>query len=169
MGAAGPTGPSGTTNQSVTIVYQTLALTLTANEAATLVPGLSDVVTMPAAGTFHVNVCGAIGVSTTSMANNGFSDVTVAFVVDSARGAGFPGNVGGEAAVAPVNNTGLNEAGQEWSQCYTFPNGTFANSSTHTFQIGVQGDGIGSTSIIGASAGSDLASQGQLYVEIIEE
>jgi hypothetical protein len=124
---------------------------------------------MPATGAFHVNVCGAVGVETTSGAANGFSDVVVAFLLDGARsGSAFPDGQGGEGIVLAANNGGIVNAIQTWSQCYTFPNGTLAAGTTHTFQMGAQGEG-GSNSIVGATSDSDSALQGQLYVEVIVE
>jgi hypothetical protein len=133
-----------------------------------LVPGLADMMTMPAAGKFHVNVCAQVTVTCSDMVNvNGFSVMNLAFYVDNSRTlGGFPGNQGGAGPVGALNNFGV--AGQEvmWSQCYTFPSGTWANGSTHTFQLGVNGTSIGgSPAIIGGPAGS--AEQGDLWVEII--
>jgi hypothetical protein len=171
QGAVGATGPSGTASQSASLVFQTAQLTMTVNTGLTLIPGLADTVVMPPAGTtFHVNVCGEVGVTTTSGAANGFSDVTVLFMVDSARAAAaFPAGFGGFATIAPTNTSAVTDNGQTWSQCYTFPNGVFAAGSTHTFQMAAFSQGIGSTATVGSSPAQDLTTLGQMWVEVIEE
>src|SRR6185437_4740540 len=118
------------------------------------------------------NICGAIGVQTTSANQFGWSDLVIGFLVDGGRAAGaFPGGGGGEGIVFPMNST--NTVGvQTWSQCYTFPNGVFAAGSTHTFQLAAQGEGNagGSSATVGAlSSSMTAAQQGQLWVEVIEE
>jgi hypothetical protein len=170
-GITGPTGPSGTAGQSVSLVYQTVAVTIpnTLAASATLIPGLANTATLPVTGSFHVNVCGTVGVTTTSGAAFGFSSTNILFFVDSSRGAGFPASSGGTGLVWVMNsNTAI--ASTMWSQCYSFPAGTFANGSTHIFQMGAAGLGAagGSSATVGSgTAGSIL--QGYLSVEVIKE
>jgi hypothetical protein len=152
----------GTTGQSASMVFQTGALAVTNSSAATMIPGLADTVTMPAVGAFHVNVCGTVGIATTSEASTGFSGMSVAFDVDSARTA-LSG--GGEGVVGAANPIGAGT----WSQCYTFTAGIFAAGSTHTFQMSAMGLSLagGSTATVGGSSGNLL--QGQLSVEVVKE
>jgi hypothetical protein len=117
---------------------------------------------MPAVGAFHVNVCGAVGVATTSEQSTGFSVMSVAFEVDSARSA-LSG--GGQGVVGAVNPIGVGT----WSQCYTFTAGVFAAGSTHTFEMSAAGfpTAGGATATVGGNTGSLL--QGQLSVEVVKE
>jgi hypothetical protein len=170
-GPAGPTGPAGTTGQRSSIVYQTASITLpnAIPAISTLIPGLADNVTMPATGVFHINLCGTIGIATTSGSALGFSEMDVLFFVDGARSAGFPGNQGGSAIVWPMNSQTASGGTATWSECYAFPSGTWANGSTHAFQMGASGMGAvgGATATIGAAPASPM--QGHLSVEVVME
>lgn len=165
-GPTGATGASGTALQTASSVFQTSALTVSSGTTATLIPGLADTVTMPASGTFHVNVCAAVGVQTNSSSSSGYSVTDIFFLVDGTQTAGtFPG--GGFALLTMLNTSAAAYAMQNFSECYTFPNGTFANSASHVFQLGAQGAGAGSSATVGGDHTS--AYQGQLSVEVIQE
>jgi hypothetical protein len=173
QGATGPqgaTGADGVTGQTAALVYQSTALTVTNGAGAVLIPNMAITLTMPATGAFHVNMCSYVGVATTSGSSTGFSGADVLFFVDSTRAAAvFPNNDGAYQRIYAANTTGLTKIFYYSSMCYTFTNGTWANGSTHTFQVAAAGSATTGAST--GTVGGDLNSvgQGNLYVEIIKE
>ena len=79
-GSSGPSGPAGTTGQSGTTVFGSGPLNVASVTAGTLVPGLTQSVTVPAGATIYVSSNG--GVRTTSSVATGFSSTDVYVALD---------------------------------------------------------------------------------------
>jgi hypothetical protein len=153
QGAAGPQGVAGTTGQNTTTVFGTAGLVVTSASPFTLIPGLTQVVTVPASSRINMSTDG--GVQTTSGLTTGFSSVDIVLVVDGL----FPAN-GGYRRILPLNNGGITGVFQYWaiSQSQTLTAGN------HTIQVFAAGTGIGSNANVSGNNTSVL--QGELTVEI---
>jgi len=145
------------------IAYGTATLNVTAGQAFTLIPGLSVTITMPANPIVYVSADG--GAYTTSEDGDGFSGIFVGLAVD-----GIPEVVDvptNQEPLTMLNNAGVTENIGHWSLSEVFPLGTFAAGSTHTFQVGAQGGGIGATAVVSGLYDLDPALAGTISVLVM--
>jgi hypothetical protein len=157
QGAAGTPGTAGTTGQLGNGVFGTATLTVTPTTVATLIPGLTTTVDVPANSVVMISTDG--GVATTSTAATGFSTVDVVIAVDGALLAN-----GGYKRIIAANTTGITGVFAPWSMSAVV---TLA-PGLHTIQVQAAGTG-------GASANATLSgdatnvNQGSLSVLVLKK
>jgi hypothetical protein len=147
-------GPLG---QSAASVYSTSALAVVPEAGRTLVPGLTQTVTVPANSLVYVSTDG--GIETDSGSPTGFSQVDISVLVDG----GVVQLNDAYQRVDILNNGGFVNAFAYWSQSMALPLGT----GTHTIQVDASGTGEGSTAIVGGPGDNVL--QGALTVMILHD
>ena len=153
---------SGPLGQLASSVYSTAPLTVTNQAAMTLVPGLTDSMTVPADSLVYISAEG--GAQTDSSATSGFSDIGVSLLIDGASLAPGPNSL--TDVVTMANTGGTVGVTGHWSlsTAQVFPTG-----GTYAFEVGALGLAVagGSTATVGASAGNLL--QGTLSVLVLHE
>jgi collagen triple helix repeat protein len=155
QGLTGATGPAGTAGQAGTAVFGTGPLTVTPATPATLIPGLTTTIVVPAGSVVLLTTEGAI--LTTSATATGFSIVDVFLVIDGA----IVGN-GGYQRVVAANTTGLINMITAWSLSQVVP----VAAGSHTFTVAASGVGVGSNATV--SGNNTTATQGTLNVVILK-
>lgn len=158
-GAPGTPGVPGTTGQGALSVFGTTTLTVTPTSQATLIPGLTTTVNVPASSVLLISTDG--GIATTSTAATGFSVVDIMLVVD--------GNLlpnGGYRRVIAANTTGLTGVFAPWSLTAT----TTLAPGSHTIQVFAAGVS-GPTANTNATVSGDgvNVNQGELSVLVIKQ
>ena len=152
---AGPPGPAGggTTGQLAGTVFGTAALDFAANGASTVVPGLTQTLTIPAASNIMITTNG--GILTQAVAADGFSSVEIAISIDGALLTD-----GGYQRVVSVN-TGAIVIPGNWSMSV----GGSLTAGSHTIAVRAIGTNTGSATTVGGDNTSVL--QGALVLTII--
>lgn len=143
QGPQGPAGPAGTTGQQSVTTDGNSALTVTPSFSFTLIPGLTQSVTVPANGRVLISTYG--GVATQATFSSGFSEVGIQVFVD---GVGLQDLA---QLVAPANTSGLVNDIQNWSMTGTAP----LSAGQHTIAVGVE-DIQGSPATVGGGSGNFL-------------
>ncbi|HTF05872.1 MAG TPA: hypothetical protein VK826_17710 [Bacteroidia bacterium] len=163
-GAAGPAGPtgatgaSGTTGQNITEVYGTSQLQVsTATTTPTLIPGLTQTVTVPSNCLVHVHTDG--GVQSTGATSATYSVVDIILYVD-----GVAVTTAGQRRISIANTSSLAQLIANWSIDHTFT----LSPGSHTFEVRAVSGAAGS-SVANVSSGSAPQLQGVLSVEILKQ
>lgn len=152
-GSAGATGPAGTTGQSANTVFSTGQLVLTAAVATyTLIPGLTQTITVPANAKVYVSTNGGFqnaGAGTT------YAAADFAIYVDGAASSV-------QRQVVAANTTGIGQIMSQWTL-----SGVFAlTAGSHTIQVRAKDAGGTASSNV---AGTNDLIKGNLTVMIIKE
>ncbi len=141
--------------------FQTAAATFNTS-SFTVIPGLSQSVTLTSPSKILVSTNG--GIQTTSISSNGFSIVDVAIFIN---GTMMPN--GGHQRVNAINNTGITEATDNWSMSqfastsagvYILPAGTY------NIDVRAEGNALGASALVGGDNTSVL--QGSLTVLVTQ-
>ncbi|MEI6487778.1 MAG: hypothetical protein WCP52_02380 [Bacteroidota bacterium] len=139
--------------------YQTAAANVNTS-SFTVIPGLSQSVTLSSPSKILVVTNG--GIQTTSISSNGFSIVDVAVFIN---GALMPN--GGHQRVNAVNNNGITDATENWSMSqfastsagvYILPAGTY------TIDVRAEGNALGASALVGGDNTSVLQGSMTLLV-----
>ncbi len=154
-GATGATGPSGVTGQSVTDAYGTAQIVPPISASFSLIPGLTQTVTVPSNCYVVVSTDGGVQCSLTG-AN--FAVVDIAIHVD-----GVASPAGGRRRIVAANTSSLGQVITNWSMTKTYS----LTAGAHTIEVGVQDDGSGSANA-NVSSGTDPRLQGTLTVMFIK-
>jgi hypothetical protein len=150
-------GTGLTLGQSAVSVFGTTGVTITPTTGFTLIPGLTQIVTVPAGAVVQINSTG--GLATTSGSATGFSIIDVVIVIDSA----LPVNAGYQRVMA-ANTGGIVSIIKYWSLQIDLP----LPAGAHTIQVFAAGNpGVGSNAIVGGDTTSVL--QGTLSVAMIKQ
>jgi hypothetical protein len=134
QGIQGPTGPTGTgggtAGQSINSVYGTSTLTVSSVGLWTLVPGLTQTVTIPASTQLYISSDGTI--QTSSATASGYSTADVALFID-----GVLCSTGGFRRIIALNGGAgsIGNAIANWS----FAVGTALSAGSHTFEVKTKG------------------------------
>ncbi|MBK7667167.1 MAG: hypothetical protein IPJ32_07290 [Sphingobacteriaceae bacterium] len=121
-----------------------------------LIPGLSQVVNVPAGYKAYVSTDGGIQCTATG---NAFSVVDVTLFVD-----GSPSSQAGSRRIVAANTTGLAQMITNWSMAKTY----ILSAGNHTFDVRVASAG-GSSSVANVSSSSAPQLQGVLTVMLIKQ
>jgi sulfur relay (sulfurtransferase) DsrF/TusC family protein len=157
IGATGPTGISGTTGQAVTEVYGTSQLVVSSSTTTyTLIPGLTQTITVPANCKVIVNTSG--GIQSTGATSATFSVVDIGLFCD-----GVVSTTGGQRRIAIANTSALAQLISNWSFQQTYN----LSASTHTFEVKAISGAVGSSNANVSSAAAPQL-QGVLTVTIIK-
>lgn len=153
---AGPPGPpgTGTAGQLSGSLFGTASLNFAANGVETVVPGLTQTLSIPAATNILITTNG--GILTTAAAANGFSSVEVAIYIDDAQLL----NGGYQRVVS--TNTGTVVVPANWSMSVA---GSLSPGN-HTISVKAIGTNTGSASTVSGDNLSVL--QGTLVLTIIK-
>jgi hypothetical protein len=156
-GAPGPSGPSGTAGQDVFEVYGTGQLQVTAATTTyTVVPGLSQSVTIPAGAKVRVDTNGGIQCT---LAGNAYAVVDLGLFVD-----GSISGLGGQRRVVAANTTVVGQMLAMWS----FGRTSNLGAGSHTFEVrAVSVDP--NAAVANVSSGGAPQLQGVLTVTIIRQ
>ncbi|MCW3084569.1 MAG: Collagen triple helix repeat-containing protein [Bacteroidetes bacterium] len=157
-GVAGATGASGTTGQDVFEVYGTGQLVVSAATTTyTLIPGLSQAVTIPAGCKVMVSTDG--GVQSTGATSTTYSVLDIAIFVD-----GVASTSGGQRRLS-IQNGSLAQLIGNWSMHRTYT----LTAGSHTFQVKAMDGGASGSSNANVSSASAPQLQGVLTVTIIKQ
>ena len=153
-GAAGPQGPAGTTGQFAATVYTTSQLQLTTGMTAyTLVPGLTQTITVPANAKVYISSDGGFQNANTGV-NHGVADFAV--FID-----GVASTL--QRRVPAANSSSLGQIIAQWSLSSVFN----MTAGSHTIQLRAKyAEGTAQLNI--GSATADLI-KGNLSILIIKE
>lgn len=157
-GPAGPTGPAGTTGQDVYEAVGTGQLVVTtATTLYTLIPGLTQTITVPANCKVIVSTDG--GVQSTGATSTSFSVLDIGIFVD-----GIVSASGGQRRLAIANTAALAQLIQNWSmeRSYTL------SAGSHTFEVKAVSGAPGSAAANVSSASAPQL-QGVLRVTLIKQ
>lgn len=154
-GSTGATGPAGTTGQNATDAYGTAQITATVSMTTyTLIPGLTQTITVPANAKVYVSTCGGVQCAA---AGNVYAAVNIGIHVDN-----VVSTQGGQRQVVAANTTGLGNMLTSWSIAKTFT----LSAGVHTIDVRVQD--AGGTADANVS-GTNALIQGVLTVIIIKQ
>jgi hypothetical protein len=154
QGATGPTGASGTTGQDIYEVYGTGQLVVgAATTSYTLVPGLSQTISIPSNCKVFVHTDG--GIQSTGATSTTYSVVDVAIFVD--------GVAGSQRRVAIANTSSLSQLIGNWSMGETYQ----LSPGSHTFEVRAVG-GIAGSSNANVSSAAAPQLQGVLTVMVVK-
>jgi hypothetical protein len=153
---AGPQGPpgTGTAGQIAGSVFGTASINFAANGAETVVPGLSQTLTVPAATNILISTNG--GILTQAAAANGFSSVEVAIYIDDQ-----PLENGGYQRIVSTN-TGAVLVPANWALSVAGA----LSAGSHTISVRVIGTSTGSATTVSGDNTSVL--QGTLVISLIK-
>lgn len=152
-GATGPQGPAGTTGQSANTVFSTGQLVLTSSTTSyTLIPGLTQAITVPANAKVYVSTNGGIQ---TPGSGSTYGVADMAIYVDGAAS-------GIQRRVIAANTTGLGQMISQWTLSGVFN----LTEGSHTIQVRAK-DG-GGTADVNVAGTADLI-KGNLTVIVIKE
>lgn len=155
QGVTGATGPAGTAGQETTTVFGTGQIVLTNLDTFyTLVPGLTNTVTVPPDADVYVSTDG--GLQNGGSSASDFVAVDVGIFVDGVVSASA-----GQRRVTALNNTGLTNNIGNWSLGRVFS----PAPGSHTFSVRAAFV-AGSGALVSSAAAPQL--QGQLTVSIIK-
>jgi hypothetical protein len=157
-GAVGATGATGTTGQDIYEVYGTAQLVVsTATTSYTLIPGLTQTITIPAGCVVYVETSG--GIQSTGATSTTFSVVDVGIAVD-----GTVSTSGGQRRISIANTSALAQLIGNWSmgRKYTL------SAGSHTFEVKAMNGAPGTSSANVSSAGAPQL-QGVLTVMILKQ
>ncbi len=157
-GPAGPAGPAGTTGQSATAAFGSGPLTVTPTTAQTLIPGLTQTVTVPSGATVLVSTVGAVQVA--SATANAISAVDVFLVVD-----GVIVSNGGYQRLIASNTSGGVQVGAAWSLSHVLA----LAAGSHTIAVRALGINSAGTSDATVSGNNTSPNQGTLNVVILKQ
>jgi hypothetical protein len=149
-------GTNLTLGQSASTVYGTSLLTLAPTAAFTLIPGLTQTITVPANATVYISTSG--GAETTSGSANGFSVVVIAIKID-----GVLQSNGGYQLLDIFNNTSIVGA-QNW-----FFSFSTTLTGTHTISVNAEGAAATGSTTAGVSGGPGSLLQGQLTSLVLKQ
>lgn len=148
-------GGGGATGQSVNETYGSSQITPPISTTFTLIPGLTQTITVPTDCYVVVTTDG--GVQCASAGAN-YAVVDIAIHAD-----GVASTVGGQRRVVAANTSSLGQVVTNWSMTKTYS----LSAGTHTFDVRVKDDGSGSSNA-NVSSGSDPRLRGTLQVMIIK-
>ena len=156
-GTAGPPGPAGTTGQDVTTVYGTAQLAVTAATTVyTLVPGLTQTITVPSAARVLVSTDGGAQNTSTGVTSAAFD---IAFFVD-----GQISTSAGQRRVMLVNSAAAVQVVENWNLARAYS----LAAGSHLIEVRV-------ISVDPASVPANVSSsvapqlQGQLTVTVLKQ
>jgi hypothetical protein len=156
-GSAGPPGPAGTTGQDVTTVYGTAQLVVTSATAVyTLVPGLTQTITVPSAARVLVSTDGGAQNTTVGVTN---AVLDLALFVD-----GQISSSAGQRRLMLVNSTAAAQVIGSWSMSRSY---SLAPGS-HLIEVRVTSADPASVPANVSSGGAPQL-QGQLTVAVIKQ
>ena len=148
----------GTSGQDATTAFGIAPVTITPTTAFTLVPGLTQTVTVPANADTVIATDG--GIQTTSAdPSTGYSVVDVAILVDGI----LPAN-GGYRRVYCLNNAGIANVMCDWSLAMS----TALTAGSHTITVQAQGVSAGGSNAT-VSGNSSSVLQGELTVMFLKQ
>ncbi|HEY8400704.1 MAG TPA: hypothetical protein VIK89_05545 [Cytophagaceae bacterium] len=153
VGPQGPAGPAGTTGQSASTVYSSAALTLSPSSTTySLVPGLTQTITVPANAKVYISSDGGIQNQNTGI-NHGVADIAI-FIdgVESTLKRRIPA----------ANSNSLGQMLAQWSLSSSFN----LTAGSHTIQV--RGKYAEGTANVNVGGSADLI-KGNLTVLIIKE
>lgn len=157
-GATGVTGDAGTTGQNVYEVYGTGQLVVsTATTSYTLIPGLTQTITVPAGCKVLVDTDG--GMQSTGATSSTYSVVDIAIFAD-----GVASSSGGQRRLSIANTSALAQLIENWSMHRTYT----LSAGSHTFEVRAVSGAAGSSSANVSSAAAPQL-QGVLRVTIIKQ
>lgn len=145
-----------TSGQNVVTVFGSGGLVVTPSTGATLIPGLTQTIDVPASSVLFITTDGAM--QTTSAAATGFSVVDITVNID---GSLLPN--GGYARIYAANTTGLSTIQTRWAISL----GTVLTAGSHTISVNAAGVGSGSNATVSGNNSSVL--QGELSVLILKQ
>ena len=158
VGVTGPTGPAGTgtAGQNIISSYGTSILQISSLGTWTLVPGLSQTITVPANTLLYISTDG--GFQTTSTTPSQYSTSDIGLFIDGA----LPAN-GGFKRVTALNGPAgsIGNALAFWSMAV----GTALTPGTHTIEVRVKGV---NGQIYNVSGDNTTATQGALHTLILK-
>jgi hypothetical protein len=140
---------------SISEVYGTGALQLTANGIFAAIPGLTTTVNVPAGASVYIQAHG--GMQTSSSQGSGYSSADVRMMIDGA----YPGQGGSYRRIIAQNNLGIGSAIETWLIGRVI---TGLTAGPHTIQIQARGD-LGANCTISENNG--FVNQGVLTVIVI--
>jgi hypothetical protein len=153
----GAAGTAGTTGQNVTEVYGSGQLLVSgATTTYTLIPGLTQTITVPSNCKVYVYTSGGMQLQVATA--TAYAAVNFGIFVD-----GVVASPAGQQLVTVVNTTGLGNNLATWSFGHTFT----LTAGSHTFTVRAQSADAGS-STVGVSSGSAAMIQGTLTVMIVK-
>lgn len=152
-GATGPQGAAGTTGQSVSTAYGTGQLVLSAAANYTLIPGLTQTISVPSNATVFITSDG--GAQHTSTAINSSSVVDIGIYVD---GVLVPS--AGQRRVVMSNTQAVGQMIGNWNMSVSRP----LAAGSHTIQVRAANVGTFTANV----SGSAPQMQGQLTVMVIK-
>jgi hypothetical protein len=156
-GAVGATGASGTTGQAVTEVYGSSQLVVTTSTTTyTLIPGLTQTISVPANCRVIVTTTG--GIQSTGATSATYSVVDVGLFCD-----GIVSTTGGQRRIAIANTSALAQLIGNWSMTQTYN----LAAGNHTFEVKAVSGAAGSANA-NVSSGAAPQLQGVLTVTIIK-
>jgi hypothetical protein len=149
---------AGTSGQDATTVFGSAALTVTPTTAATVIPGLTTTLTVPAGSRVLISTDG--GIATTSAVATGFSVVDVFIAVD---GVALPN--GAYARVIAANTSGITSGVMQfWSLTTTVT----LTAGSHTISVRTVGVNIAGAANATVSGNNTSPLQGELSVVFIK-
>jgi hypothetical protein len=149
-------GTGLTLGQSTVSFFGTAAVTITPVTPFTVVPGLTQTLTVPVGTVTEINSTG--GLQTTSGLTTGFSEVDVAIFID-----GSPITNGGYARIIAANTGGIVQNIQYWSLQVHVP----ITPGPHTISVAATGNGLGSNATVSGGPGSVL--KGTLSIAFLKQ
>jgi hypothetical protein len=151
-------GSGGTTGQDIYEVYGTAQISVTSSTTSyTLIPGLTQTITIPANCEVYVHTDGGIQCTATGSA---YSIVDVAIFVD-----GTVSSQAGVRRVVAANTTGLAQVVENWSMGKTYS----LTAGSHTFAVKTLYPTGTGASTANVSSGSAPQLQGVLTVTILNK
>lgn len=158
-GPAGATGPSGTTGQTGVTVISTAELTVAYNTQATLIPGLTTTINVPANAFLLVTTNGLV--QTTSTTADGASQILIGVDYDGGT------QIVSAQMVSAMNNGIWNKMSTNWSMSRVVS----VPAGSHTFRviaIGLNNSSMASATIPHFVAAADMANP-SLSVVILKQ
>lgn len=157
-GTTGATGSAGTAGQNIYEVFGTAQLAVsTATTSYTLIPGLTQTISIPAGSIVYVQTNG--GVQSTGATSATYSVVDIALFVD-----GTISGSAGQRRISIANTSSLAQLIENWSMGRTY---TLA-AGNHTFEVKAVSAAAGSATANVSSASAPQL-QGVLTVTIIKQ
>jgi hypothetical protein len=154
QGVQGPQGLPGTTGQNATTVYGISQLTLSTS-TWTLIPGLTQTISVPSSSILYIATDGGVAVSTTT--TTAYSAVSISLYVDGVAVA-----PGGYRRVVASNTTSLGNMSTTWSMSLS----KTLTAGTHTIEVRAALS-QGSTAWVSGDGTSIL--QGEMSVLIVKQ
>ena len=155
-GAQGAPGAPGTAGQSVTTVYGTGQLVVTAATSFTVVPGLTQTVVVPAGATVLVSTDG--GAQNTGVGST-YATVDLALFVD-----GQPSSEAGQRRLVMANTASVAQVIESWS----FGRSLSLTTGSHTIDVRAAGvDPNAANANVSSASAPQL--QGQLTVVVVKQ